>query len=67
MSFMQCVPTRGGYHHGEPNQLPKALIEPNLRRFPSSRKRVMTSLEAAEEGELKGDVLEYHVVGGLGD
>jgi hypothetical protein len=29
--------------------LPKALVEPNIRQFPNSRKRAMTSREAAEE------------------
>jgi hypothetical protein len=34
-----------------PLTLPKPLIEPNLRQFPSSRKRAMTGREAAEQEE----------------
>jgi hypothetical protein len=31
--------------------MPEPLVDPNLRHFPSSRKRAMTGLEAAEEEE----------------
>ena len=34
-----------------PLELPEPLKEPNLRQFPSSRKRAMTGWEAAEEEE----------------
>jgi hypothetical protein len=32
-----------------PLTIPEPLVEPNLRYLPSSRKRAMTGLEAAEE------------------
>jgi hypothetical protein len=31
--------------------LPEALVQPNLRAFPTSRKRAMTGREAAEQQE----------------
>lgn len=34
-----------------PLTMPEPLVEPNLRHFPSSRKRAITGLEAAEEEE----------------